>query len=454
VTDDPGAGGLPAAARSSRSFWLGLTAIALAGLAVRVGAAIWFDDRGIALWGDAVWYSGVARLIAEGDGFLQPAARLAFDENWPSAAHPPLYPLYLSLGSLVDDGLLAQRIWSAVPGAGTVFLLGILGRDLAGERTGLLAAALGAVYVDLFVQDVLLMSEGMFALTIVLTVLLAYRFVRRPDLVRAGLLAGAIALASLTRAEGALLFVILLVPLALRARDLRLGRRLACIAVGAGVALVLFAPWLTYNNIDRFDRPVFLSTGLGGLVGSSNCPSTYSGPGLGSWGFVCAEGVTVTVREDETLQDEKLLDAGIEYARNHAGRLPVVIPVRLLRTFGFWAPFSSTEGDLLLQTGNARTLARVAVLQYWLYLAIGIAGFVVLVRRRIPVLPFVAPVVTVAAITVIGYGTMRFRVGLEVLLPVLAAVALDALWRTRSSRQADAAPNGSSLPRTEVESSA
>jgi hypothetical protein len=421
-----------AAPRTTRGFWLGLGAIAMLGLAVRVGAAIWFDDRGIALWGDAVWYSGVARLIADGDGFLQPAARLAFNEDWPTAAHPPLYPLYLSLVGVVDDGLLAQRLWSSLPGAGTVVLLGILGRDLAGERTGLLAAALGAVYVDLFVQDVLLMSEGMFGLTIVLTVLFAYRFVRRPDLVRAGLLAGAIALASLTRAEGALLFVVLLVPLALRARDLSVGRRLGCIAVGAGVALVLFAPWLTYNNVDRFDRPVFLSTGLGGLVGSSNCPSTYSGPGLGSWGFVCAEGVTVTVREDETLQDEKLLDAGVDYARDHAGRLPVVIPVRLLRTFGFWAPFSSTEGDLLLQSGNARTLATFAVLQYWLLLAVGIAGFVVLVRRKVPVLPFVAPVVTVAAITVIGYGTMRFRIALEVLLPVLAAIALDALCLRRT----------------------
>jgi 4-amino-4-deoxy-L-arabinose transferase-like glycosyltransferase len=332
-----------------------------------------------------------------------------------------------------------------------VFLLGVLGRDLAGERTGLLAAAIGAVYVDLFVQDVLLMSEGMFALTIVLTVIFAYRFVRRPDLVRAGLLAGAIALASLTRAEGALLFVILLVPLALRARALRVRRRIGCIAVGAGVALVLFAPWLTYNNIDRFDRPVFLSTGLGGLVGSSNCPSTYSGPGLGSWGFVCAEGVTVTVREDETLQDEKLLDAGVDYARDHAGRLPVVIPARLLRTFGFWAPFSATEGDLLLQTGNARTLARFAVVQYWLLLALGIAGFVVLVRRKVPVLPFVAPVLTVAAITVIGYGTMRFRVGLEALLPVLAAVALDAVCVRGTLTRLRGRSGG---PRTAVESSA
>ena len=448
MREGPAADALPVLAPASRRFWVWLAAFTLLGLAVRVATAIWFDRRGIALWGDAVWYSGVAKLIGDGEGFLQPAARLAFNENWPSAAHPPLYPLYLSIVGHLDDGLLAQRLWSTLPGALTVFVLGLVGREVAGERAGLIAAAIGAVTVDLFVQDVLLMSEGMFACTIALTVLCASRFLRRPDLLRAALLSGAIALAALTRAEGVLLFVLLLVPLALRARTLSWTRRWACVGVGAAAALVLFSPWLVYNNVDRFDRPVFLSTGLGGLIGSSNCPSTYSGPGIGSWGFVCAKGVTVTVLEDETLQDEKLVEAGTTYAREHADRLPIVIPVRLLRTFGFWDPVDSTGGDLLLNDGNARIGAWIATLQYWALLGAGIAGLVVLIRRKIPVLPFVAPVVTVAAITVLGYGTMRFRVALEVLLPVLTAVAFDAWWRTRSSRHADPRLSGASVPRT------
>jgi hypothetical protein len=193
------------------------------------------------------------------------------------------------------------------------------------------------------------------------------------------------------------------------------------------------APWLAYNNVNRFDSPVLLSTGLGGLIGSSNCPQVYDGPAIGGWGGVCAKGVKVTVREDETKQDDKLLDAGLEYAREHADRLPVVIPYRLLRTFGFHKAVEGTAGDLLLRE-NAANAARVAVVQYYLLLIAGIAGFVMLVRRKLPVLPFVAPVVTVAVITIIGYGTMRFRVALDALLPVLAAVALDAAWvawRTR-----------------------
>src|SRR5262249_36906709 len=149
-------------------------------------------------------------------------------------------------------GVLAQRLWSTLPGVGTVVVLGLLTRDLAGERAGLIAALAGAVFVDLAAQDVLVMSEGMYALTIVLTVFAAYRFIRRPDPLHAGYLGGAIALAALTRAEGVLLLLILLVPLALRARELSMRRRLVCAGAGVLVAAVLFAPWLVYNNVDRF----------------------------------------------------------------------------------------------------------------------------------------------------------------------------------------------------------
>lgn len=421
---------------SSRTFWLGLAAITVVALGIRVAAAFWYDAH-TALWGDAYWYSGVAKLIAAGRGFVNPAGRIAFHHDYATAAHPPLYPLFLSLVAHVDTSLLAQRLWSCVPGTGTVILLGLLTRDLAGERAGLIAAGLGAVFVELFAQDVLVMSEGLFGFTIVLTVLLSYRFLRQPNLLRAGLLAGAIALASLTRAEGALLFVILLVPLALRAKELELPRRLACIGVGALVAIVVFAPWVVYNW-NRFDNPVLLSNGLGGLVGSSNCDSTYGGPEIGGWGFICAQGVVITVQDDESHQDREQLKAGLRYARDHANRLPLVIPARLLRSFGLFHPAQLTRDDLLLRTGRPRIAAWVAVLQYWGLLILGSFGTLFLYRRKVALLPFIAPVVTVAVITVVGYGTMRFRVALDALLPALAAVALDQGWRELSARRARA----------------
>jgi 4-amino-4-deoxy-L-arabinose transferase-like glycosyltransferase len=416
-----------------RHFGRWLAVIAGASLLIAVAAAFYYD-RYVDIWGDAVWYSANGHSLVEGKGFIAPFGELVFGKRFPSAAHPPLYPIWLTVPSAFSDNQLYQRLWSSLVVVGIVVVLGLLGREIAGERSGLVAAVLGALSISLVAQSVNLMSEGLFALTILLTVWLSYRFIRAPGLLNAGLLGGAIALASLTRAEGALLFVILLLPLALRARALPMGRRIACVVVGGLVGLVLFSPWLIYNNTGRFDNPVGLSTGLGGLIGSSNCPNTYDGPKIGGWGGVCAKGVTVTINEDETLQDQKLLDAGLEYAGDHADRLPIVIPARIARSFGFYQPVQVTSDDIFLRDGNARIGSYLSQLQYWVYLAFGIVGGVFLWRRKVALLPFVAPVVTVLVITVFGYGTMRFRVALDAILPVLAAIGGVGLWYGRRDR--------------------
>ena len=56
-------------------------------------------------------------------------------------------------------------------------------------------------------------------------------------------------------------------------------------------------------------------------------------------------------------------------------------------------------------------------------------------RRRAVVWPLLVPFALVTLISAFGYGTIRFRVPAEVSIVVLAAVAIDALWRRRRSRQ-------------------
>ncbi len=165
------------AQRPSPSFALGLGLIALAALALRVGAAFFYDAH-THIGGDAVWYVGVAENVVAGNGFVEPL-HLLLGQRVPTASHPPLYPLYLAVADFVGSGSLLQlRLWSCLPGTGTVVLLGVIGRDLAGRRAGLLAAGLAAVSIDLFTQDVLLWSEGFYGFTIALVVLSAYRYIR------------------------------------------------------------------------------------------------------------------------------------------------------------------------------------------------------------------------------------------------------------------------------------
>ena len=292
-------------------------------------------------------------------------------------------------------------------------------------------AACGAVSISLIVQDVLLWSEGFYAMTVALVVMVSYRYLRRPDLRHALLLTVVVTMAALTRAEAGLLYLVLLVPLVMRAAG-TVRERLRVLFACALAALVLFSPWLIYNA-SRFEHPVVTTTTFGALLASSNCPGTYHGHRIGGWGGVCAQGLPDPLPRDETVAEVLYREAGWRFITDNTGRLVVVVPIRLLRTFGFWLPFELTAEDLWLNQAGISWLAYVAVFQYWLYLGVGVVGLGIMRRRSHPILPMLAPIITVAVMTVIGHGSMRFRVALEVILPVLVGVTA-AAWVERRNR--------------------
>jgi hypothetical protein len=120
----------------------------------------------------------------------------------------------------------------------------------------------------------------------------------------------------------------------------------------------------------------------------------------------------------------------------------------VLRTFGFWRPVHLAENDLGLRDAGLGVVAIVEVLQYWLYLVVGILGLRVLVRTRGPVLPLLAPVLTVVVVSVIGYGTLRFRIALDVVLPILVGVAV-ASWRRAGPQRVTSAADNAGEPERE-----
>ncbi len=69
-------------------------------------------------------------------------------------------------------------------------------------------------------------------------------------------------------------------------------------------------------------------------------------------------------------------------------------------------------------------------------LPFAILGLVVLRRRRIPIFPYLAIAASVTVTVAISFGITRYRAPVDAVLPVLAAVALDALWRRYRRRHA------------------
>jgi 4-amino-4-deoxy-L-arabinose transferase-like glycosyltransferase len=330
--------------------------------------------------------------------------------------------------------VLGQRLLMTAFGAAVIVAIGLLGRKVAGERAGLLAAGLAALNANFWMNDVLVMSETLGTLAIALTLLAVYRYIDDPSVRRAAVVGALIGVAGLARAELLLLLPVTFLPVALARRNqpipARLGRWL--LAGLAGFAVLL--PWTVYNLV-RFEQPVLLSTNDGLTLVGANCDRVYGiddPGGIGFWNLWCKSDADFFMPEGTTFADQSEQSAyyrriGVDYIANHKRLLPKVVAIRVARGFGVFGP----DQMVWLNQGEGRETwaSWTGYATWWLLLVPAVAGGVVLWRRKVPVWPLASTVVVVLVTVAAFYGIVRFRLPADVAAVVLAAVALDALWR-------------------------
>ena len=242
------------------------------------------------------------------------------------------------------------------------------------------------------------------------------------------MLGALIALAALTRGEALLLLPLLGLALVARGTLPRRERLVHLAVLVAAFALVL-APW-SIRNATTFASPVLISTNGEGVWVGANCHQTYYGPIIGLWDFPC---YGKTPPGDEAQQSREYRRRGMQYLRDHAGRVPLVLararraPVRRLP--------ARADARLRGQRGPARR-ARSAS-------ACGCSGCSLRSPSRergccdrAP--PAAAPSCSCRSPwsrspALLTYGSTRFRFAAEPSIVVLAAVAVDALLRRRRS---------------------
>jgi 4-amino-4-deoxy-L-arabinose transferase-like glycosyltransferase len=424
-------------------FAVGLGAIALVALALRIVFVVVVAPA-VPKLGDANAYHLLADQLARGLGYIRPFDNLLLHLHRPTAEYPPLFALLLSVSTrLGADTVEQQRIFLAFVGAGTVVLVGLLGRRVASGAVGLAAAALAAVYPMLFLPEATLMSESLYVLLVTLVLLCAYRVYDEPTPARFVVLGLAIGAATLVRAEGLLLGAVVVAALAIGLRSLPTRERLTRVAIALGVGIALLVPW-TIRNAVRFHAFVPVSNNAATLVDGANCDATYGGSQLGLWresfsthgdaartlpqAQACFEGFDIADPHfDEADVANKHLRAGASYARHHLGSLPKVAVVRVWRTWGLYAPGQQVSFESL--EGRPRAWQMRGTVMYWILAPLAIAGAVLMRRRRRPIGPLVATAVTVTIGSALTYGQQRFRIAAEPAILVLAAVALVELVR-------------------------
>jgi 4-amino-4-deoxy-L-arabinose transferase-like glycosyltransferase len=326
-------------------------------------------------------------------------------------------------------------------------LIGLLGRRVASPAAGLVAAALAACSPMLFLSEGTLMAEALDVFLVTAVLLLAYRALAAPSLARFVVLGVMIGLATLTRAEGILLGLILVVPLCVRAPGLTRSQRVGRGAAALGVALLLVTPW-TVRNALRFHAFVPVSNNVATLVDGANCDATYAGSEIGLWrgtfhdastpnsqpqARACFEGFVVTDPHfDEAEAASRHRRDGLQYARSHTGALPKVMAVRVLRTWGVYAPGQQVNFESL--EGRPQHWEWAGTILDWILFPLAVIGMVLLARRRIPIWPLVATAVAATIVAALTYGQQRFRIAAEPAILVGAAVTIAAgLRRLRAA---------------------
>jgi hypothetical protein len=410
--------------RSPSPFARRLAVIAAAGFVLRAVFALAIAPESLTHQGDPRFFHLAANLLADGHGYIAPLPFLGHGSVIPSSEHPPLWSALLAVFSVVGArSYEAHELVACAVGAATVACSGVIARRVSGERVGLGAAAGVAVYPVFVAMDGSLMSEPPYALAVALCVVAAFRALEAPGPRRSAALGLAIGLATLVRGEAIGLLLVLLVPVALQ---LPRGSRLRNVGVAAAVAFVAIAPWAIRNST-TFHRPLLVSSEDGPVIAGANCAPTYRGRDIGYW---CSDCLPPGRDRNAAYRAARLRRAGVDYAREHARRLPAVEGVRLLRTFGIWQP----QRHVYFAEGRKLPGRPLAVAGVWIVLALGLAGAWSLRRRRGTLAILLAPVLLAVGTTLIAFGYPRFRYATDVSLIVLAAVALGGRARAAAPR--------------------
>tara|TARA_Y100000780_G_scaffold84457_1_gene76352 strand:- start:287 stop:1675 length:1389 start_codon:yes stop_codon:yes gene_type:complete len=447
-----------AVARRDRDFARRLSIIVTLGLILRV-AYVLLVERGDPLSGDGVYYHEAANLLADGLGFTEPYRYLhggaqeylfAADPSTigatantalpvghvePTAGHPPLWVVVLGFASMLGfTGVTAHQLLGALVGAAGIAAVGWAGRMLDGPRTGLVAATLAAVHACLWLNDGLVMSESLVVSGTALLVGCAVLVQRSPDrrwLLLLGLVGG---LTALVRAEVLLALPVLAWPV-LRSPGIDHRRRLMHYATIGLIAGAVLAPWVV-RNMRTFEEPVLLTNGTGILLAQTNCDATYYGDKQGSWEFEC--GLPQPVRSDGTPGDESERDLvyrqrGLDYLTDHPGRLVThVVPKRVGRFWGVYAPIQQLRADILVE-GREFRLSVLGLAQFYASVPLAAAGAAWLRRRGQGLLPLLAIPLVGTLVAALTLGATRYRVPTDVVLVLLAAVAIRRLRRRRTA---------------------
>ncbi len=372
-------------------------------------------------------YDAYAVNVMEGHGYTRFADR-AGDSDL-----PPLYPFFLvGVYVLLGRGAIQVAVVQAALDGGTILLIFLIGRRVAGPTVGLLSAAFYGVYPYLIYQNLSVNDTALFIFLLASAVWLVYRVYDTCDWRLAVALGAVLGLAALTKA-----FVLLVWPLLILWWIRHLGLQAIWRPTLAGGVAIIFviAPWVVRNSL-LDGQPVFISTNGGSNLyqGNNPCVADYLNRGWDAQWVVC-------LAEPPTGLGDAALDQwnrqqAIDYLAHNPGQWARLFwaKLRVLWSPGITpisVPPGATGADdpVMVYSSPAFQVARVIHLVYFgPLLALGLAGIAASLRARDPVEPLLAVLMAVTLTYLVFHPSTRYRSPADPFLFIFSAIAVERLW--------------------------
>jgi 4-amino-4-deoxy-L-arabinose transferase-like glycosyltransferase len=379
----------------------------------------------------------------------------------PTAYFPPGFPYFLAGVDLLDgntnvggQAVHDARLATAVLGAVSVAVLGLVAFEAFGVAVALVAMLIAAVYPPLVALSGTPYSENLLIpleLAAVWAGLRAQRAVNPwPWLAGAGVFTG---LATLTHQNGVVITLPLIVCAVQSARGWIATRQLRrpVVAVVGGPAVFLVcaaltvAPW-TIRNAVVLHRFVPVSDEMGiTLAGTYNSFSADDNQIPYRWNYYGKIPAYASIKHEslhltEPALSSRLTSAAFHYIGHHPSAPAQVAYHNLRRLLELEGSFAwrASASDIGVSGGTMK----VGVYSFWLVALLAAVGLITRRARRAPDWFWAIPILLALSVILVNAETPRFRSPIDPYLIMLAACAVVSLVAALVPRFARARPAG------------
>ena len=402
--------------------WLSL--IILVAVLGRIAFIVLFDHT---LSLQTSGYDTYAVNMMEGRGYTR------FEDRAADSDLPPLYPVFLvGVYTLFGRNPIPVALVQIGLDVLVILLLFWIGRRVAGDVTGLLAAAFYGFYPYLLYQNLTLNDTGIFILFLVAGIAAAYKAHDSQDWRWAVALGICFGLGALTKS----LIVLILPMLALWWwREIGFPAALR-LSLASGIALLaVMAPWVI-RNTRLHGELVILSTNGGSNLhqGNNECVADYLARGWDAQWVNCLEAPPDGLSETEI--DSWHREQAIDYLRDNPGEWP-----RLFWT-KFWVlwspaimpydlppdPYLIDDAVLQYNSTSFQAARVVHVLYFGPLLLLGIVGVALGWRDKLKIGPLVAVLLVITLTYTLFHPSTRYRSPADPFVFLLAGYAMTVVW--------------------------